>query len=98
MPLALGSPPALTRGLYEGQHAALGPVQSQPKVSEGTAEGHIGNVPYHDVLHSHPVLSEDRREALGLCSRWVGWPRALYPRALKKALKPAGTRAKRQGV
>lgn len=57
----------------------------------------MGNIPHHDVLHSHPVLPEGRERHLVCDHDGEGIPEH-YHQGHKKAPEPMGTRAKSQGV
>lgn len=73
-------------------------MQCQPQVPEGAAECHVGNVPHHDVLHSHPVLPEGR-ERHSLCGQYrEGSQEYYHPRATGKAPELMGTRVKDPGA
>ena len=73
-------------------------MQCQPQVPEGAAECHVGNVPHHDVLHSHPVLPEGR-ERHSLCGQYgEGSQEYYHPRAMGKAPGLIGTRVEDPGA
>lgn len=91
MPVTPGTPLGLTRGLYQGQHSALGSVQCQPQVPESAAEGYMGDIPYHDVLYPYPVLP-GHKIGHSVCAQHGRLAQSYHhPSVTRKAGGPEGT-------